>query len=90
MIDMNQIVGTHDVALIVLDALRYDVAVDEMAAGRTPNLAALLGGWEKRHSPGTFTYASHTAFFAGFLPTPTTPPGLTRPPTPSAADRPGS
>lgn len=72
-IDMTRIVGTHDLALIVLDALRYDVAVDELAAGRTPNLAGLLGGWEKRHSPGTFTYASHTAFFAGFLPTPANP-----------------
>jgi len=73
MIDMTQIVGTHDLALIVLDALRYDVAVDELAAGNTPNLAKLIGDWEKRHSPGTFTYASHTAFFAGFLPTPASP-----------------
>ncbi len=74
MTDMNQIVGTHDLALIVLDALRYDVAVDEFAAGRTPHLESLLAdGWEKRHSPGTFTYASHAAFFAGFLPTPAKP-----------------
>lgn len=73
MIDMNSIVGTHDIAWIVLDALRYDVAAEEMAAGRTPNLGTLIGGWEKRHSPGTFTYASHTAFFAGFLPTPAHP-----------------
>lgn len=78
MTDMNQIVGTCDLALIVLDALRYDVAVDEAAAGRTPNLANLLGGWEQRHSPGTFTYASHTAFFAGFLPTPAKPGRHTR------------
>ncbi len=73
MTDMNQIVGTHDLALIVLDALRYDIAIEELAAGRTPNLSALIGTWEKRHSPGTFTYASHTAFFAGFLPTPAKP-----------------
>ncbi len=74
MIDMNAIVGTHDLALIVLDTLRYDVAVEELAAGRTPNLAALLpAGWEERHSPGTFTYAAHAAFFAGFLPTPARP-----------------
>ncbi|MEO8698575.1 MAG: STM4013/SEN3800 family hydrolase [Kofleriaceae bacterium] len=71
--DMNQIVGTHDVALIVLDALRYDVAVEELAAGRTPNLAAAITEWDERHSPGTFTYASHAAFFAGFLPTPARP-----------------
>ena len=120
---MNAIVGTHDLALITLDTLRYDVAVDELAAGRTPNLAAWLAGggavghdeaghpaasqrepgqgptgrrevsrsaagphaerrtppdprapcWERRHTPGTFTYAAHAAFFAGFLPTPATP-----------------
>ncbi len=73
-IDMNAIVGTHDLALIVLDTLRYDVAVQELAAGRTPNLArAMPEGWEQRHSPGTFTYAAHAAFFAGFLPTPARP-----------------
>jgi arylsulfatase A-like enzyme len=35
----------------------------------------LLGpaGWERRHSPGSFTYAAHHAFFAGFLPTPVAP-----------------
>jgi len=48
--------------------------VAEWAAGRTPNLARLLpGGWEERHSPGSFTYAAHQAFFAGFLPTPARP-----------------
>jgi hypothetical protein len=72
-IDMNEIVGRYDLALIVLDALRYDVAAEELAAGRTPELAARIGRWEERHSPGTFTYASHAAFFAGFLPTPTRP-----------------
>ena len=71
--DMNAIVGTHDLALIVLDTLRYDVAVEELAAKRTPNLAKLVGAWEQRHSPGTFTYAAHAAFFAGFLPTPVKP-----------------
>lgn len=75
---MNAIIGACDVALITLDTLRYDVAAAELAAGRTPNLAALLaqGGrdaWEPRHSPGTFTYAAHCAFFAGFLPTPARP-----------------
>lgn len=71
--DTNALVGTHDLALIVLDTLRYDVAVEELAAGRTPNLARLIGAWEERHSPGTFTYAAHAAFFAGFLPTPARP-----------------
>ncbi len=74
MTNMNDIVGTHDLALIVLDTLRYDVAVEEMREGRTPNLARLIpGGWEQRHSPATFTYAAHCAFFAGFLPTPARP-----------------
>ena len=71
---MNTIVGARDIALIVLDTLRYDVAVEEMREGRTPNLARLIpNGWEQRHSPGTFTFASHAAFFAGFLPTPARP-----------------
>jgi hypothetical protein len=70
---MSAIVGTHDIALITLDTLRYDVAVDELAAGRTPNLAKLVGTWEQRHTPGSFTYAAHAAFFAGFLPTPAHP-----------------
>jgi len=74
MIDMTAVVGSHELALIVLDTLRYDVAVEELAAGRTPNLAALSpAGWDRRHSPGTFTYAAHAAFFAGFLPTPARP-----------------
>lgn len=73
-LDMNAIVGTHDLALIVFDTLRYDVAVEELRAGNTPNLARLMpDGWEERHSPGTFTYAAHAAFFAGFLPTPARP-----------------
>ncbi len=75
MVDLNQLAPSHDLFLITLDTLRYDVARDLSAAGRTPNLTALLpgGAWELRHSPGTFTYAAHAAFFAGFLPTPTSP-----------------
>jgi hypothetical protein len=73
--DMNAVVGARDVALITLDTLRYDVAVAALSEGRTPNLAAILpaGGWERRHAPGSFTYASHQAMFAGFLPTPARP-----------------
>jgi hypothetical protein len=74
MIDARALIGTHDVLFVTLDTLRYDVARDALAVGRTPNLATVLPGrWEERHSPGTFTYAAHHAFFAGFLPTPTTP-----------------
>ncbi|RFU42969.1 metalloenzyme domain-containing protein [Actinomadura logoneensis] len=72
---MNQIVGTHDVVLVTLDTLRLDVAEELLAAGETPNLAAVLPGgrWERRHTPGSFTYAAHAAMLAGFLPTPVEP-----------------
>src|SRR4051794_17180604 len=72
---MNLVVGTHDLLWVTLDTLRYDVASAELAAGRTPRLAEVLPGgrWEKRHSPGSFTYAAHAAFFAGFFPTPEGP-----------------
>jgi arylsulfatase A-like enzyme len=75
MMDMNAVVGSHDILMVTLDTLRYDVAAELAAAGRTPNLVrALPGGrWERRHTPASFTYAAHQAFFAGFLPTPATP-----------------
>ncbi|GAA3311675.1 STM4013/SEN3800 family hydrolase [Streptomyces cinereospinus] len=73
--DMNMIVGSHDLLLVTLDTLRHDVAAELAATGRTPNLARRLPGgrWEERHAPGSFTYASHQAIFAGFLPTPASP-----------------
>ena len=75
MINVNELIGTHDVLLLTLDTLRYDAACAALRRGGTPNLAALLPGgrWEKRHAPGNFTYAAHQAFFAGFLPTPARP-----------------
>lgn len=71
---MNDVVGRDDLLLVTLDTLRFDVADELAAAGRTPRLARRLPGgrWEKRHAPGSFTYASHQAIFAGFLPTPAT------------------
>ena len=73
--DMHAIVGSHDIVFITLDTLRYDVAQALYAAGELPVLGRFLppGGWECRHSPATFTYAAHQAFFAGFLPTPAAP-----------------
>jgi hypothetical protein len=67
--------GQDDFLFLVLDTLRWDVAREALAEGRTPNLHAVLGprGWEQRHTPGNFTYAAHQAFFAGFLPTPIAP-----------------
>jgi arylsulfatase A-like enzyme len=86
---MTAVVGTHDILLVTLDTLRYDIAADLAAAGRTPTLASVLPGgrWERRHAPGNFTYAAHAAILAGFLPTPVTP-GLH--PRPFAARFPGS
>lgn len=75
MLNARELIGTHDVLFVTLDTLRYDVATSMLEEGRTPNLAALLpwGGWEMRHTPGTFTFPAHQAFFAGFLPTPVAP-----------------
>ncbi|MBZ0290786.1 MAG: STM4013/SEN3800 family hydrolase [Anaerolineae bacterium] len=72
---MQEIVGKHDILFITLDTLRYDAACDALGRGLTPNIAAHLPDrkWEERHSPGSFTYAAHQAFFAGFLPTPALP-----------------
>jgi hypothetical protein len=70
--DMNEIIGTHDVVLVTLDTLRHDVAVELAAQGRTPELSSRFS-WEERHAPGSFTYASHVAMLAGFLPTPAAP-----------------
>ena len=68
-VNMNEIVGKSDILFLTLDTLRYDVAEQEYLAGNLPNLCA-DSGWEKRHSPGDYTYSSHHSFFAGFLPTP--------------------
>lgn len=71
--NMNDLVGTADVLFMTLDTLRFDVASQALAEGITPSLAEHIGHWEKRHAPGNFTYASHHAMFAGFLPTPDSP-----------------
>ncbi|MFE6668173.1 STM4013/SEN3800 family hydrolase [Streptomyces sp. NPDC057697] len=70
---MSEVVGSHDLLFVTLDTLRHDVAAELAAEGRIPHLARHLPGgvWEERHAPGSFTYASHQAMFAGFLPTPT-------------------
>lgn len=68
-VDMTQVVGTSDILFVCLDTLRYDVAVQEEASGSTPVLSQ-YGSWQKRQAPGNFTYPSHHAMFAGFLPSP--------------------
>jgi hypothetical protein len=69
---MKHLIGNADILFITLDTLRYDAAQEAWRAGRLKTLEKYLGkdGWERRHSPGSFTYAAHHAFFAGFLPTP--------------------
>jgi hypothetical protein len=75
MIDARAILGDHDVLFVTLDTLRYDVAQAAFQRDEIPTLKRMLpaSGWEKRHSPASFTYAAHQAFFAGFLPTPASP-----------------
>ncbi len=70
---MNEIAEQMDILFMTLDTLRYDVAERLFQAGQTPNFAQYFPqGWQKCHAPGSFTFASHQAFFAGFLPTPAT------------------
>ncbi len=72
--NMKEIAETMDILFITLDSLRFDVANRLFNDGKTPNLAYCFPeGWQKCHSPGSFTFAAHQAFFAGFLPTPAKP-----------------
>ena len=71
-VDMNRIVGSHDIVFLCLDTLRYDVAMQEQENGGTPNLNR-CGGWQKRHAPGNYTFPSHMAMFIGNLPSPAEP-----------------
>jgi hypothetical protein len=72
---MKHLIGNSDILFLTLDTLRFDAAQQAWQEGRLKTLGHYLGGrgWEKRHTPGSFTYAAHQAFFAGFLPTPLEP-----------------
>jgi hypothetical protein len=74
-LNANDFIGSKDVLFITFDSLRFDVASTALERGLTPVLQSVLpsSGWELRHTPATFTYAAHHAFFAGFLPTPARP-----------------
>jgi hypothetical protein len=49
---MNQLCRLHDVILLVLYWLRFDVADEQWHMGGTPNLRGPFpAGWEERHSP---------------------------------------
>lgn len=65
--DMKEIVGSKDILFLCIDCLRYDVAHQEEENGGTPVLNR-YGKWRKCHAPGNFTYPSHQAMFAGFMP----------------------
>lgn len=70
-IDAAEIIRTGtSILFVTLDSLRYDVARTARDDGLTPRLESLLpeGGWERRHTPGSFTFPAHMAFFSGFLP----------------------
>lgn len=70
-INMNALIGQANILFITLDSLRFDVAQEAFNEGITPNFARVLPatGWQQRHTPASFTYPAHQAFFAGFLPT---------------------
>ena len=72
---MKQLIGKTDILFLTLDTLRFDAAQQAWQEGRLKTFAPYLGpgGWEKRHTPGSFTYAAHHAFLSGFLPTPLGP-----------------
>lgn len=66
-VDMKQVVGSHHIVFLCLDALRYDVAKEEEDRGNTPILN-FYGSWIRCQATGNFTYPAHQALFAGFFP----------------------
>jgi hypothetical protein len=72
---MKHLIGSADILFLTLDTLRFDAAQQAWRDGRLKTLEPYLGrdGWQKRHTPGSFTYAAHQAFLSGFLPTPLGP-----------------
>lgn len=67
MINAKQLINECvDIIFITFDSLRYDV----LANANMAELNTIVPQWEQRHTPATFTYAAHHAFFSGFLPTP--------------------
>ena len=62
MVDMHQIVGSHHILFICLDALRYDVAKEQENLGNTPVLNR-YGEWQKCEAVGNFTMPAATVLF---------------------------
>lgn len=70
-LNLSEIADNMHILFITLDSLRYDAAAKLFRENRTPHFQQLFpDGWQLCSSPGSFTYAAHQAFFAGFLPTP--------------------
>lgn len=69
------VVPDCDILWLVFDTLRFDAAQEAFQLGVLPTLSQFIAphGWERRHAPGSFTFPSHQAMFAGFLPTPDSP-----------------
>ena len=76
-LNMNHVVGKADILFLCLDTLRWDIACREEENGGTPVLNQ-YGPWEKRGASGNFTYPSHHAMFAGFLPSSLDPIPMTK------------
>ncbi len=54
-LDMNALISNNaHILFIVLDSLRYDIALQEQTAGNTPNLNH-YGQWTKCEAAGNFT-----------------------------------
>ena len=70
--NFKSLLGEANLLFVTLDTLRYDAAQNAWREGRLETLQQHLGvtGWELRHTPASYTYAAHHAFFSGFLPTP--------------------
>lgn len=68
MLNMHAIIGHYDIFFITLDTLRFDIAQQQHSALKV--LSQYIKQWQCCHTPASFTYAAHHAFFTGFLPTP--------------------
>ena len=57
-INMNDLIAREaNVLFVVLDSLRFDIAVQEQEAGNTPNINR-YGRWIKCEAAGNFTWPS--------------------------------
>ncbi|POP43771.1 hypothetical protein CHU32_18710 [Superficieibacter electus] len=68
--NMNTLISNNtNILFIVLDSLRYDIAIQAQSAGHTPHINR-YGQWVKCEAAGNFTWPSHHSMFSGFMPKP--------------------